>query len=130
MRKTINQSLILAFGLGVFVLAACSAFVDVVDVNTVPQAQRAAASQVRIFMVGQGSQSPQSKYIGPVEAYSCKNKLWDKPASQANALEQLKIKAYRMGAASISDVTCTTAGTDAYGTNCWNTVQCGGTAFK
>lgn len=119
--------------LGVVVLvsgvAACAPFVDVLDVSKVPQSERAAA--LNIELVPPGSPRPgKMTFIGPVEATSCKHWMTDPPSSRANATEQLKVKALRMGGDAVIDYSCDGAGTDAYGTNCWNSVTCAGTAVK
>jgi hypothetical protein len=108
---------------------ACGSFVDVVDMNKVAPEQRAAAIKVRLIPPG-GQQPANFSYIGPVEANSCKNMMWDPPSSQSNAMEQLRYKALRAGGNAVMDFACTSSGTDAYGTNCWNSVQCGGTAIR
>jgi RcsF lipoprotein len=123
------------FLLGAFSLAlalcmtSCSPFVDVVDMSKVPASQRAAAAKVRLYPPGDLHTS-NFKYIGPVEANSCKLLMWDKPASESDALDQLRYKALVAGANAVMDFSCTRSGTDPYGTNCWNSVQCGGTAIR
>jgi uncharacterized protein YbjQ (UPF0145 family) len=108
-------------------LVACAPFVEQVDIKTASAAETNAALQVRIFPIG--SQAPQVKqYIGPVNAYSCKNKVWDKPASTGDAVAQLRLKALRMGANAVIDMSTDTRGTDTFGTNCWESVQAQGTA--
>ena len=110
-------------------LGACAPFVPVVDMASVSQQQRAAAAQVQVFQVGQNPPRPFT-YVGSVQANSCKHLLWNAPASMSDAIEQLKLKTMQAGGDAVSDVACTRSGTDTYGTNCWNSVQCGGTAIK
>ena len=110
-------------------LTACAPFVDVLDVKQITPEERATAMNVAIMPVGV-PRPDKMTFVGPVEATSCKHVLTDPPASSANATEQLKIKAERMGANAVIDYACDRSGTDAYGTNCWNSVTCGGTAVK
>lgn len=109
-------------------LAACAPRVEVLDIQQVPQLERREAAAVRIYKLGD---TPPTKttYIGPVEATSCKHWTWEPPASQANATEQLKVKAYRMGATAVTDYSCDKSGTDVWGTNCWQSVTCNGNAM-
>lgn len=117
----------LALSLLISVLAACSPFVEQVDLKNASAAETNAALQVRIFPIG--AQYPIVKqYLGPVNAYSCKNKVWDKPASTGDAVAQLRLKALRMGANAVIDMSTDTRGTDTWGTNCWESVQAQGTA--
>jgi hypothetical protein len=118
-------------GAGIIGLAAtlvgCAPFVEQVDLKHADPAERAASLNVRIY--GEGSQPPKvAKTLGDVDAYSCKHLLSDPPASKGNALQQLRLKAYRMGADAVVDVVFDTRGTDTYGTNCWETVHAAGVA--
>lgn len=111
----------------ILVLAACSPFVEQVDLKTASGTETNAALQVRVFPIG--IQFPKVRqYLGPVNAYSCKNKVWDKPASTGDAVAQLRVKALRMGANAIIDMSTDARGTDTWGTNCWESVQAQGTA--
>jgi uncharacterized protein YbjQ (UPF0145 family) len=112
----------------IFSAVGCTPFVDVLDVKSVPAPERAAASSLQIM--GVGTHPNNAQYIGPVEGTSCKHWLTDPPSSMANATEQLKIKALRMGANAVMDYSCTSSGTDTYGTNCWSSISCAGTAVK
>ncbi|MDO8724108.1 MAG: hypothetical protein Q7J31_18050, partial [Syntrophales bacterium] len=44
--------------------------------------------------------------VGPVEATSCMNQLWDPPASRDNAIDQLRYKASTMGGNAITNLLC------------------------
>lgn len=68
------------------------------------------------------------RYIGPVEAWSCKFLMTSKPATKSDAIAQLRVKALRLGANAVIGVTYDNKGTDAFGTNCWETVHAAGTA--
>lgn len=116
--------------LAVFLLSAsgCVPFVQVLDVNEVPEQERTAAFNMEIYK--DGMKAPKAeKYLGPVKATSCKHWMWDDEASTGNAMEQLRIKAYRMKADAVVHVVCHQLGTN-LGTNCWSSVTCSGDAIK
>jgi hypothetical protein len=75
-----------------------------------------------------GQELPPATVIGPVEATSCKNKAWDPAANQANALAQLRLKASQLGGTAVANVACGSDGTN-LATNCWQSVNCRGTAI-
>ena len=93
----------------------------------VPPDEAKAALAIRVFELGSLPPST-SRIIGEVHATSCKNKTWQPPSSKGDALAQLRVKALRMGADAITDVTFDRHGTDAWGTNCWNSVTVSGIA--
>ena len=109
-------------------LSGCVPFVDVVKMDKVSLEQRASTAKVQVFPSGM-YHSEKFDFVGPVEGYSCKHLTTDKPASESDATEQMRYKAMLMGANAVMDYSCTKNGTDTLGTNCWNTVQCGGTAI-
>lgn len=67
--------------------------------------------------------------IGLVEGHSCKNKLWDSPATAEAARLQLKVAAAARGATAVRDVVCKEGGTS-LNTNCWQSFTCTGEALK
>lgn len=64
-----------------------------------------------------------------IEATSCKNKLWDKPPTEEDAIAQLRYKASSIGANAITNPTCEKEGTS-FATNCWSSVTCRAEALK
>ena len=112
-------------------LYGCSTFVPVTDVSKVSREALQEAYKVRIFTTGSDVSHPKvAEYLGDITAYSCKHLLWDPPASKGDAITQLRLKALSMGADGIIDVTFDSRGTDAFGTNCWESVQASGLAVK
>ncbi|WP_139194627.1 hypothetical protein [Roseovarius tolerans] len=110
-------------------LSACGPLVEVNDTSKVNPATLTAASNVRVFTLGQNA--PQNySVIAPVSAFSCKNMMTDPPASQGDALLQLQIKALELGASAVVNVGFDLRGTDTFGTNCWETVQASGLAVR
>ena len=103
--------------------------VPVVDLKGVNQQDLIGSQKIRTYVVGQ---MPPDGFtvLEPLEAWSCKNKTWDRPATKGNALKQLKLLAYRLGATALMDVEFTGHNTDVWGTNCWNSVHASGIAIK
>lgn len=114
---------------GALFLSACTPFVEVTDVSEIDPATVTRASQVRVFMIGQDAPRRYT-VVRPITAYSCKHLMTDPPASTGDALLQLQLEALELGAAGIVNVTFDTRGTDAWGTNCWETVQASGLAVN
>ncbi len=106
--------------------AGCVPFVDVLDVNQVPAKERAEAFNMVIYHAGKDYPKV-SKFLGQIKATSCKHWMWDDAATTGNAMEQLRIKAYRLGAEAIVNVACDPLATN-LGTNCWSSVSCSGDA--
>ena len=110
-----------------FSLLACvPPRVPVEDLANVSSEIVAESSRVAIYLVGDNVSFQQM--LGPVEAYSCKHLTSDPPASKGDALKRLRLNAYRLGANAIVDVTFDSKGTDAFGTNCWESVFASGNA--
>ena len=111
------------------ILSSCGPKVDVLDLSTIDQKILTEASKVQIFKLDNAQPKPEiEKYVGEITAYSCKHLSWDPPASKGDALKQLKVKAVSQGANGVIDITFDSRGTDAWGTNCWESVQASGTA--
>ena len=114
-----------------FLLTACAPFVPVVDLDRVPQAQVSDSLKIRVFTLESGAVYPDvAEVLGEVTAYSCKFLPTDPPASKGDALKRLRLEALKLQADAIIDVTFDTRGTDAFGTNCWQTVQASGQAVR
>ncbi len=111
-------------------LAACTPFVEVIDVSKVPPADMQAAQRIRIITIDNAAPPDVAEYLGPIDAFSCKAVMTDPPATRGNALQQLRYKALKLGADAIIEVTFDTRGTDTWGTNCWETVTASGSAVK
>jgi hypothetical protein len=108
------------------VACACQPFVDVVDVQKLPAAERAAAKRIAVFSLDDAHPVAE-RLAGPVEAWSCKSMLWDAAASQADATEQVRIKAHRLGANAVIEYACDDVDAP-LATNCWSSVRCSGVA--
>ena len=108
----------------------CTTFVPVRNLKEVPQSTLVNSARVKIFTIDNANIPSDFEFIEEISAYSCKHLLTDPPASKGDALKRLKIEAYERGANAVIEVTFDTRGTDAWGTNCWETVQVSGLAVK
>src|SRR6476661_3981171 len=106
------------------------ALVPVVDLKEIPHEKLERSYKIQIYALGGSTPPPIEAHLGEASAYSCKNLLWDPPATKGNALTQLKLLALDMGADGVIDVTFDSQGTDTYGTNCWSSVNVTGLAVK
>ena len=85
-----------------------------------------AADRVRVIA---GDQTRGMQLLGPVEGYSCKNKIWDPAATADAAALQLKVAAARRGATAVASLTCEESGTS-LSTNCWQSFRCQAQAYR
>jgi len=115
----------------VLALPGCGTFVPVIDMSTVPKEKLQQSFRIKVYEISSASTYPEViEYIGSISAFSCKHMLYDPPASRGDALAQLRLVALNAGADAIIDLTYDTRGTDAFGTNCWESVQASGVAVK
>lgn len=123
-----KAKIILSIFIIVSFIGCVGPLVPVIDLKGVNRQDLIGSQKIRTYVVGQ---MPPDGFtvLEPLEAWSCKNKTWDRPATKGNALRQLKLLAYRLGATALMDVEFTGHNTD-YGTNCWNSVHASGTAIK
>ncbi len=104
-------------------VAGCGAFVEVVKLDDATRAK--ARLDVKQYL----DPPPIYKVVAQLEATSCRNKAWDPPASNEDAIDQLRFKASRLGANGITQVFCDSAGVFDLGKNCWSSIKCRGTAI-
>ena len=121
--------LILTIFIIVFFIGCIGPLVPVIDLKGVNQQDLKGSQKIRTYIVGQ---MPPDGFtvLEPLEAWSCKNKTGDRPATKGNALRQLNLLAYRLGATALMDVEFTGHNTDVWGTNCWNSVHASEIAIK
>ena len=92
-------------GIAALALAiGCGTFVPVVDVSSLSAQQRRDMLEIEILPLETKPDRP-FRILGAIEAYSCKHWIWDPPASRSNALEQLRYRAFELGATAIVEVT-------------------------
>ena len=110
-------------------LSSCGPRVKVTKLSDISPDILTKATKVQIFRLDNAQPKPEiEKHLGEITAYSCKHMIWDPPASKGNALTQLKVRAVELGANGVIDITFDYSGTDAWGTNCWESIQASGTA--
>ena len=68
--------------------------------------------------------------VGDVQGFSCKNKVWDPPATQADAIIQAKIKAFDLGANGLGNVQCSPLEGTSLSRNCWESLVCSGQGVR
>ena len=110
--------------LGGALAAGCGPFVDVVRLDD------ATRTRVRLDVKQYIELPPTYKVIQQLEATSCRKKAWDPPATNQDAIDQLRFKASRLGANAIVDVFCDSEGVFDLGKNCWSSVKCRGMAIE
>lgn len=112
-----------------FALSACGANpqLQVIKLSEVSKEELNEARKVKIYQ-GDSNNVKVRKYLDDLHATSCKNMTWDPPATKGNAMQQLRIKAHRLGANAVINVYFDKSGTDTLGTNCWSSVTATGTA--
>jgi hypothetical protein len=109
----------------VMLAGGCAPFVEVVKLDDAMRAK--ARSDVKQYLPGEVP--PAAKVVQPLEATSCRLTLADPPATNEDAIDQLRFKAARLGANGLTDVFCDSAGSFDLGKNCWSSVKCRGTAI-
>lgn len=107
-------------------LAACGSFVEVLKVD---EMSMEAATSVQVLTREQ-LQGRKTEMVQTISATSCKNKMWDPEPTRENAIEQLRIKAARIGANTVTNLFCRAEATPNLGTNCWSAVVCDAAAVR
>lgn len=116
--RAIVPLFVLALGMG-----ACSPFVEVLRLDDFQRNQVRAA-------VKQYADLPASyTVVKDLDATSCQLGLTDPKATNQDAIDQLLLKASRLGANGLGNVFCDTPGTFDLGKNCWSSIKCRGTAI-
>jgi hypothetical protein len=111
----------------VFFLFSCSSSVKSVQLDE--SMTRLLRSEIKIYDQSELTMS-QFRIIEPVQAIACKSKPWDPAASEENALDQLRYKAYLKGANALFKVFCEPKEGINIQTDCLNSVTCYGVAIK
>lgn len=107
--------------------ASCGPFVEVIKVD-----QRTAENLKTEIPVYDREKLKGISYkvVQPLEATSCKNLLWDPPATEQDATDQLRFKARSVHANGIMNMSCfDTEGTSMY-KNCWQSITCNAIAIQ
>ena len=105
-------------------LTGCGPFIDIVPLDDAARARY--RSEVRYY-----EQPPHAATtVQPIRATSCKQKVWDPPASQEDAIDQLRAKAAGLGANGITKVTCDNPEGMSLSKNCWSAFTCRADAIR
>lgn len=105
-------------------LVGCA--VPVVERITVDDSYAAVLRRTRVIQPGQVPAG--AREIQPITAISCQQYPTQPTASQGNAIEQLQIKADRLGGNAVIVGSCTGGTASDLVQNCWTRVTCTGTA--
>ncbi len=70
------------------------------------------------------------KVLEPIEATSCKLKLWDPTASEQDATDQLRFKAAELGANGLLNISCGRKQMTSLTKNCWESITCNAAAIQ
>jgi uncharacterized protein YbjQ (UPF0145 family) len=124
--KTIKQTILLV---SASLLAGCGSFVPVAKIDELPPDQKHAVHGVKIYNTVQ-LMNKKFEVLSIVEGNSCQNKLYDPPATRANAIEQTKFFAHELGANGITNVQCGSREGTSLRTNCWELISCTAEAIK
>jgi hypothetical protein len=123
-----KSNILLKIIVTVFLTGCVGPLVPVVDLANVDSQEIQASQRMQTYI--KGERPPLGyKEVRSVQAWSCKNKLWEPPATKENAIKQLKLVAHRLGATAIMDIEFGGHGTS-LSTNCWNSVIVVGMAIK
>jgi len=95
-------------------LSACAPFVEMVKLDAAARAK--ARSDVKQYLPGEIPAT--AKVVQDLDATSCRLTLSDPPATNEDAIDQLRFKAARLGANGIMDVFCDSAGSFDLRKNC------------
>ena len=120
--------------IGVFSASSCMG--PLVHIEKVDPA---VASKVKIYKDASILKKSNVTILGPLQATSCQNLMWDPPASMTNCVDQMRMKVAKLGgnAVLVGEAARKSAnflpGSGGRGTginrNCWTTVDCSGIAL-
>lgn len=110
-------------------LSACGTRVPVIQLDEVPKQTLADAQKVDVYLIGQETPTDY-QYVESIVSYSVKHLLTDPPATKGNALMQAKVMCVQKGGNALMNVSFDSQGTDAWGTNAWESITCTGDVVK
>lgn len=113
-----------------FLLAGCvGPLVNVKNIDKLPAETKRSVLSMPIY---NEAQLVNKKYdiINVVEGISCKNKMWDHPATKTDAINQAKYWAFEMGADALLNIQCEYPRGTTTTYNCWESITCIAQAIK
>ena len=107
------------------------AFVPIIDVTKVQKDKLYVASQIRTYLDGSNNYPEVEKSLGNITGYSVKHLLWEPSPTKENALIQLQLRAFDLGADGIINISFETGGFPEILTrDCWESIKVSGIAVK
>jgi len=115
--------------ISITLLGCVGPLVSVKNINQLPIETKRQALSMPIY---NESQLFNKKYsvINIVEGISCKNKIWDPPATKTDAINQAKYWAFEMGADALLNIQCEFPRGTTTTYNCWESITCTAQAIK
>ena len=111
-------------------LAGCvGPFVSIKDISHLPAETKSLVLAMSIYNEGQ-LYDKKYKIINIVEGISCKNKVWDHPATKTDAINQAKYWAFEIGADALLNIQCDYPRGTTTTYNCWESITCTAQAIK
>lgn len=110
-------------------LSGCSAFIPQANMDDLSLDDRRKVQSMPIYNEAQ-LKDKKYKILNVVEGISCKNKLWNRPATKTNSILQSKYWAYMMGADAILNIQCEKPRKTKTTYNCWESITCTAQAIK
>jgi hypothetical protein len=95
--------------------------VSVVDIKNLDSETEKKLSEIKTFSAVSDSTM---KIVKKAQATSCKNQIYDPPASREDAEKQLKFRALESNADAIANVFCEPKKGTSLITNCWESITC------
>jgi uncharacterized protein YbjQ (UPF0145 family) len=125
--EIMRTSFVLVISSSIF--TACSPFIPVVKVGELPAEKQSALMTIKTYeppeLVGVSYE-----VVGELTGNSCKNLLWDRPASREDAVNQMRYLALERGANGITEIKCEPPRGTSLETNCWESITCTSKAVK
>lgn len=113
--------------LSMFALSGCiGPLVPVAQID-----EQSAISLERTTHTYEAGQTPKgAANLGPIEAVSCKNLMWDPAPTRQNAIAQLRQYARERGGNAVGEISCGDTELTNLVKNCWASLTCRGVALR
>jgi len=107
------------------------ALVPIINVVDVPKDQLQAARQIKIYTADNNNYPEIEKSLGKIEGYSVKHLLWEPSPTEEQALIQIRLRALKLGANGIINVSFSRGGlAEALMRDSWESIKVTGTAVR
>jgi len=118
---------LLPLAAGVLVAGCIGPFVEVIKVDQLTAEKL--KTEIPVYDRDQ-LKGVRYKVVQPLEATSCKSLLWDPPATEQDATDQLRFKARTVRANAMMNLSCFTKEGMSTSKNCWQSVTCNAIAIQ